>query len=495
MLSIEEKEVLREKVCRLLWDVGMKVENEEIVSHLLKAGCKEGHSGRLSIPKEKIEEMVKCQKKTQRQDDEDQTLHPKCGIDWTHSIIWRRQKALMRQKLETEFLMSAFDCGPTKYYDYKEKKVMPVDTKIFIEMKKFAQSTPEIGYISTWYRQDVHEKIERIDSLILGLKHTDKLDGIESIYPEQIKYLKEIGEIISDTPENTPYLAGSQCITSPLILDRRSAAEMVERVKRNINRYHIASMVTIGINTPVTLSGAIVIGAAEILGGMVVAFILDSDADISGRMISSVVDMKNGNVTYSGPEPAMVNIGVKELFDEFFGGHLWVEVFLSPYAKRPGLQAVSENFYGAHRCSKLIGNSDITYPGMGTLDNGGMGSPTQFMIDMEIRKSEFALKDKIAIDEKTLPFNEICDKVRKGEDFLESPHTMSHFRELWSSKIFLTEPRTEVWAGDEKTILDKCDEMWRENVKNYNPPEWPKDKIKALDDLLVRAKKELSKVQ
>ncbi len=492
MLSVAEKEILKEKVYKLLWEVGMKVENEEIVSRLLKQGFKEGPSGRIIIPKEKIEEMVKCQKKTQRQDDEDQSLHFKCGIDWAHSIIWRRQQDIMSKRLEREFLMSAFDCGPTKYYDYKEKKVMPVDTKIFIEMMKFAHSTPEIGYISTWYRQDVHEKIERIDSLILGLKWTDKLDGIESIYPEQIKYLKEIGEIMGDSPENTPYLAGSQCITSPLILERRSAAEMLERVKRGVNRYHIASMVTIGINTPVTLAGAIVMGAAEILGGMVVAFSQDPDADLSGRMISSVVDMKNGNVTYSGPEPTMVNIGVKELFDTCFGGHLWVEVFLSPYAKRPGLQAVYENFYGAYRYSKLIENPDIPYPGMGTLDNGGMGSPTQFMMDMGIRKSEFALKDKIAIDEETLPFDEICDKVRKGEDFLESPHTISHFRELWSSKIFLTEnPTPGVWEGDEKSILDKCDEMWRENIKNYKDPELPEDKIKALDDLLVRAKKEL----
>ena len=140
----------------------------------------------------------------------------------------------------------------------------------------------------------------------------------------------------------------------------------------------------------------------------------------------------------------------------------------------------------------MTGEPDIPYPGMGTLDNGGMGSPTQFMMDMEIRKSEFALKDKIAIDEETLPFDEICDKVRKGEDFLESPHTISHFRELWSSKIFLTEnPTPGVWEGDEKSILDKCDELWRENIKGYKPPKWADEKIKALDDLLIRAKKEL----
>ncbi|MBI3990873.1 MAG: trimethylamine methyltransferase family protein [Candidatus Omnitrophica bacterium] len=492
MLQIVEKEMLKDNIEKLLLKVGMKVENEEILARLLKYGFKETPSGRISIAKENIDEMVRYQKKTQKEDAENQSLHLKCGIDWAHSIIWRKEKDKVKERLGKEFLMSAFDCGPTKYYDYSKKQVCPVDTNVFIEMMKFAHATPEIGYISTWYRQDAPEKIERIDSLILGFKYTDKVDGIEAIYPEQIKYLKEIGEIVSNAPENTPYLAGSQCITSPLILERRSASEMLERVKRNVNRYHVASMPTIGISTPVTIAGSVVMTAAEILGGMVIAYCLDSDADISGRAISLVVDMRNGNNTPSGPEPTMVNLAVRELFDTFWGGHLWVEVFLSPYTKMPGLQATYENFYGVHRYSKLVGNSNIPYPGMGTLDNGGVGSPTQFMLDMEIRKSEFHTANKIKINEETLPFHAICESVRDEKGFLDSEHTLKHFKELWQSNIFLTDnPTSGGWEGDEKTILDKCDELWMENIKNYRPPEWPEDKIKALNELLIRAKKEL----
>jgi trimethylamine--corrinoid protein Co-methyltransferase len=231
--------------------------------------------------------------------------------------------------------------------------------------------------------------------------------------------------------------------------------------------------------------------AAEILGGMAIEFIMDPDADLSGRAISLVVDMRNGNNTPSGPEPTMVNLAVKELFNTFWGGHLWVEVFFSPYAKRPGLQAVYENFYGLWRYSKLLGNPEIPYPGMGTLDNGAIGSPTQFMLDKEIRKSQFALKNSVRIDDETLPFEEICEAVKSGKDFLSSEHTLKHFREIWSSKIFLTDNPTPAWEGDEKAILDKCDELWRENIKNYKSPQWSEDKIKALDDLLVKAKKEL----
>ena len=38
--------------------------------------------------------------------------------------------------------------------------------------------------------------------------------------------------------------------------------------------------------------------------------------------------------------------------------------------------------------------------------------------------------------------------------------------------------------------LDKCQQMWRENLKRYEPPHWPDEKIKALDQVLARAKSE-----
>ena len=170
MLTSEQKEVLKEKVYKLLAETGMEIENEKLKARLLKNGCREASAGRIKIPKKLVEEMTVHQKITQKQDDENQTLHLQCGIDWAHSIIWTKRQNEVRQRLQSELLISAFDCGPTKYYDYKNKRLLPVDTRILIEMMKFAQSTPEIGYISTWYRQDVPQKTERMDSLILALK-------------------------------------------------------------------------------------------------------------------------------------------------------------------------------------------------------------------------------------------------------------------------------------------------------------------------------------
>ncbi len=493
MLSESERELLGNRTQQLLWDVGMKVESEVIAAAMLARGCQQTAAGRIRIPQRLIEEMAAFQRKTQQADQRNQELHYGCGVDWAHHILWNNRPDEMRRRLASEFLMSAFDCGPTTYYDYEHQRCVPVDTAIFVTMMKFAQSTPEIGYISTWYRQDVPPAIERIDSLILGLKHTDKVDGIEAIDPAAIKYLKEISEIVTERPGDSSYLAGSECITSPLIFDRRSAEDAVVRRHCGVHRYHVASMPTIGVATPVTIAGAAVMEAAEILGGMAACYALDPESDLSGRAISLVADMRNGNSTPSGPEPTLVNLAVKELFDAWWGGHLWVEVYLSPYAKRPGLQAVCENYYGLWRYARLLGNAAIPYPGMGALNSGGTGCPVQFMLDKEIRKSQFAVRLPVATDDEHLPFAEICQRVERGSDFLASDHTLRHCRELWTSPLFLTaSPDPKAWAGDEKAILDRCHAMWRENLKRYEPPPWPEEKLQALDAVLARAKKEFA---
>jgi len=494
MLTESQKQILRDKVCDLLWTVGMRIEHEKIERDLLRMGCTAGPSGRVRIPRQVIDEFVASQRTTEARDHDDERFLANFGIiDWGNFLLWTDRRDEEEAKLRKGVRTSVFDCGPTRYYDYPTAKVLPVDTDIFLTMKKWAHTVPEIGYTSTWYRQDVPPEIERIESLVLGLKTTDKLGGIEAIYPQHIKYLQAIGEIVTGRPGETAYICGSQCVTPPLIFDKRSAAETVERAVRKIRRYHVASMMTVGVNTPVTLAGAMTMMAAEIIGGMVAVFSQDPEADITGRMLASIVDMRNAQVTYATAECSMINIGVKELFDTHFGGHMRVDDFFTPVAKRPGLQAAIECFAGAERFARLLNTPPVNYPGVGTLDNGGVGSPTQAVLDIEIRKSQVTPRE-IEVDDKTLPFEEMCQRALDEKDFLTSDHTLDHFRELRYSPLLRTDdPAIGAWSGDEKAILDKCDEMWRENLKAYSPPQWSDDQLKALDQVADDAKKEMLK--
>ncbi|MBU0611218.1 MAG: hypothetical protein KKI08_25285, partial [Armatimonadetes bacterium] len=195
MLTPDQVTTLRDRTLAMLAQIGLRVESDELVEIMLGKGCAQHpQTGRVLIPGGLVDDLVAVLEPHRAADDDDQALHPACGIDWAHWLMWTGQKERLRERMKTEFLMSAFDCGPTRYYDYASGQSVPVDTDIFIAMKKLAQATPEIGYISTWYRQDVPKQTERIESLVLALEYTTKVDGIEAIDPAVIEYLVRIGE-------------------------------------------------------------------------------------------------------------------------------------------------------------------------------------------------------------------------------------------------------------------------------------------------------------
>jgi trimethylamine:corrinoid methyltransferase-like protein len=496
LLDESGKEKIAAEVFRILADIGLKVETGEMRQALVAIGCKEKTGHRIAIPKKIVEEIAARQRKTQAEDAAVQELYYTCNIDWTHAILWRHEVDKVKEALKDNLLVSAFDCGPTKYYDYRQQKSVGVDTGTFIEMKKLAQSTPEIGYIANWYRNDVPPRLERLDSLILAFEHTDKSAGVEAIYPEVIKYLKQASDILSRGSDDEPgtYLAGAECIIPPLILDDRSGRDILERKKCGIRKYHVATMGALAISLPITIAGAVAVSAAELLGGWAAVYAVDPEARFNARAISNSIDMRTGQPSYAGPEIHLINLGVKEILDEFFGGHCWVDVFFSPSVANPGLRAVYENFYGSTARARLSGKTDIPYIGVGTLGNGAVGSPTQLMLDIEVRKSQFRLQDRIDTSDRELAYDEIVSAVLGGKGFLSTGLTRERCRKLWRSDILSA--RSTDMAGEaaitEKSILDACDEAWRENIKkNYHYAGLDKDRRNALNRLLERARREL----
>jgi trimethylamine:corrinoid methyltransferase-like protein len=238
----------------------------------------------------------------------------------------------------------------------------------------------------------------------------------------------------------------------------------------------------------------VAVSAAELLAGWTAVYAVDPEARFNARAISNSIDMKTGQPTYAGPEVHLINLGVKEIFDEFFGGHCWVDVFFSPSVTNPGLRAVYENFYGSTARARISGKTDIPYIGVGTLGNGAVGSPTQLMLDIEIRKSQFRLPDRIVTSEQELAYDEIASVVLGGKEFLSTRLTRERCRDLWRSDILSS--RSDGAAGEiaitEKSILDACDEAWRERIRtNYQYAGLDKERRKALDQVLQKARKEL----
>jgi len=299
-----------------------------------------------------------------------------------------------------------------------------------------------------------------------------------------IKYLKEASGIVYGDADKAAFLAGSECMTMPLKLEERSAEDILERRRCGVRRYHVASMPTLGVSTPVTLAGSIVMAAAELLGGMAVCWCADPESDLSARMITLVATCATATPPPSAGLRAVRQRGPPAVRARW-GGHCMVEVFFSPTARRPGCR----------RCSRTT-----TAPAAGAAGRQprhplrrdghpaqrGLGSPTQLMLDMEIRKAEWSYRSEVPVDAESLDWEEVLRVTEEGGNFLESEHTLRHCRELWLSELFRSDSPSRAWDGTEKAILDRCDQLWRERLRS-TPSGLARGKAPGLDDLLARA--------
>ena len=176
-----------------------------------------------------------------------------------------------------------------------------------------------------------------------------------------------------------------------------------------------------------------------------------------------------------------------ELFDAAFGGHVSAHVRYAPTATLPGLQAVAENYFGALACSRLL-DVPPTYGGNGNLAMGGVGSPVQAMLDIEVLKSLQCLDAGPKACEERMTLEELGEIVRAGGNFLACEHTLRNHRSLWSPDVFLRRRPGADWDATERGLLDRCDAQWKDSLARYEPPDWDEGILRALDEVLARAR-------
>lgn len=479
LLTSDEIAVLREKVLALLGDVGLKVEHEEVRGLLMARGCTPAVDGRLRLPAGLVADFVSLQESRR---DEPGATPPVTGAGGSAEVKPRpRVSAVMG---------CAFGPGPTRYHDYASGQTLPVNMAICTEMMKFADATPEIARVAPWFRQDVPRLTSAVENLVTALKLTRKTVGLDALNPFEVRYLVEISEIVTGQAGDSSYLAGSQCMTPSLILGPRAAQEMLERRKHGVKRFYVATMTMVGASAPVDLLAATALATAEVLSGLIAAFVICPEAVLAGTAATTVADMKSGGAAMNAPESALLDAAVKELMDACFGGHVSAHVRYAPTAKVPGLQAVAENLLGMLAQSRLL-DVPPTYSGNGNLDMGGIGSPVQAMLDLEMLQFAAAVDAGPNACAETMSLAELGEVVRAGGNFLAADHTVRNFRGLWSPELLLRRQPGGEWDGSERAILDRCHGLWQENLARYQPPAWDEGILHALDDVVQRARAEL----
>lgn len=291
-------------------------------------------------------------------------------------------------------------------------------------------------------------------------KHTHKLGGIETFKPDDIPYLIEIGSVISGGEEKLktrPILVGYGEARSPLCFDANMAEIFVEYIERGYPQT-LDTMPNGGATAPMTAAGNLSIGIAETLAAVVLAYAIRPDPIVGVDIIPSNCDMRTGLFRYAGADRIPLLIGRVQLISEYYGCPSGVHG-----AKTDGCRADLRT--GVEKAATTIFPVLAGAVGIGTaghLENAVTFSPVQLVIDSEISRYVRRSLRPIEVNDETLALDAIR-RVGPGGNFLEDPHTLSHFRsESFLSPFFPAEPWEQA-VRDGAEITEQAAAFVREN--------------------------------
>ncbi len=253
-------------------------------------------------------------------------------------------------------------------------------------------------------------------------------------------------------------------LISPLKLGREEARIYSFFAERGL-RIGIGNMSSAGGTAPVTLAGALAIHLAQglfinILGR---AYFDDRHLGLSCEM--SPLDMRTGMYPYGRPEKEIYNVAMAQMARRYGAGY-WGHCGLSD-AKRPSVEAGFQRALGSIPTLLACGHTSIS---AGLLSVDEVYSPIQMIIDDDIISALQHFARGFEVNEETLAF-EVIKEVGPGGCFLATDHTARHHRSaLWEPRVFSREMFGGWQRSGEKIDVDFATEVYHDIVQREPIP-------------------------
>ncbi|MCE5277241.1 MAG: trimethylamine methyltransferase family protein [Planctomycetaceae bacterium] len=351
-----------------------------------------------------------------------------------------------------------------------------------IDMAKMAQMLDEItGVGKVLNCCEVDQRLEPLWSAITLAETTSKpVGGGETFYAGYIEPLVRMGEVLSGRPGDTGLVAPFDFFIAPLIFDRKQAECFLEKRRFKIALYP-GTMAISGMSAPVTIAGTVVVATAELLAGFVMGYVVDPSLPVGfGITATGSLDMRTTNACFGSPEALLQDLAVCQVFRRLYG------IFVGGATgyvdcKRPGIEATYQKMFPMTAGAMGLGS----YPSSeGLLSAGQDYSPVQHMLDLEIAKSVERFWGHFEVNDETLAV-ELIEQIARGQgaDFLQTDHTLSHFRsEQWYPRWF----DRKAWQGDaveavaERDMLNRIDAYCKDAIVRYQRPAIDEKKVAEL---------------
>jgi trimethylamine--corrinoid protein Co-methyltransferase len=194
-------------------------------------------------------------------------------------------------------------------YDYPQQRFRKATIQDQVDMIRLGDALASVKAVNApLICSDFDPRVETIESARLLLRHTRKPGWVGTSAAKEVKYLAELAALVPGCDRETmrrrpPIFVSAYCTTSPLKLDTRSCEVLDEALPFGFP-VNFAPMPILDATAPMTSAGAAIVAAAEILGCITAASLIDPDVFYFSTSIVGEMDMRTTQVCYCTPGAA-----------------------------------------------------------------------------------------------------------------------------------------------------------------------------------------------
>lgn len=277
----------------------------------------------------------------------------------------------------------------------------------------------------------------------------------------------------------TPFVACYINAVSGLRHNKEALEKLLFLAGKSLPSLYIPSS-TAGVTSPVTPAGSVALDFAGVLAGLVLAQLKREGAPVivPGMPAGGTLDMKTLVLSYAEPERTLTTALAR------FHGLPTFAIAGASESKVVDGQAASEA--ALTLAVETLAGSNIIHD-LGYLESGLTFSLAQLVICDEIAGWIKAFGKGYEVNDETLALDLIAELGPDG-DFLNSDHTLKHFRERWYPTVF-ERVNFETWQKrGGRTCAERAAETVSRLLDERRPEPLPGEVREKLRQVIRRAK-------
>ncbi len=284
-------------------------------------------------------------------------------------------------------------------------------------------------------------------------------------------------------------ISGNINTNSPRQLDDNLTDGMMVLIEHN-QAIVVTPFTLLGAMAPTTIAGALTLQNAEALACFSLIQTLNPGNPMVYGGFTSNVDMKTGAPAFGTPEYVRATLA---------GGQM---------ARRYGLPYRSSNTNASNVVDAqasyesemslwavAMGHANLVFHAAGWLEGGLVASFEKLIVDAEMLQMLAESLEAIEVDADQLAL-EAIGEVQPGGHFFGAKHTLQRYKSAFYPPIVSDWRNFETWeeAGS-LTATKRANAIWKQMLKDYEPPPIDPGVKEALEDFVAKRKPEIESGQ